>query len=145
MTKSSNIIGLNLDLDDNYLAQVVEQTVIAGISESLNGKNEIVSQLVHDVLNVKVDKYGKISSYSKDNDLTLLEYHVRHAITETAKEEIAKIIEESKPKIAKAIRKELNNTETMDGMVKSFVNAVSCSLRGGWRTNIDINFEVDND
>lgn len=82
MSKQQNIIGLNLDIDDNYLAQCIQQTVVAGISESLNGKNEIVSQLVHDVLNIKVDSNGRISSYARDNDQTLLEYHVKHALND---------------------------------------------------------------
>lgn len=145
MTKSNNIIGLNLDVDDNYLSQCVEQTVIAGISESLNGKNEIVSQLVHDVLNIKVDRNGRVSGYERDNQYTLLEYHVRHAITETTKEEIAKVIEESKPRIAEAIRDELSKKKTMNDMVACFVKAITYNLTNGWRTSIDINFEVNND
>lgn len=145
MTKSTNIIGLNLDVDDNYLSQCVEQTVIAGISESLNGKNEIVSQLVHDVLSLKVDKNGRVNAYKSENQYTLLEYHVRNAITETTKEEIAKIVEESKPKIAEAIRDELIKKETMDNMVACFVRAVAYNLTSGWRTSIDINFETTND
>lgn len=108
MSKQQNIIGLNLDIDDNYLAQCIQQTVVAGISESLNGKNEIVSQLVHDVLNIKVDSNGRISSYARDNDQTLLEYHVKHAIREIAKEELANIVESSRPRISEAIRAEFS-------------------------------------
>jgi hypothetical protein len=63
----ANIVGLDLNIDQDYLAEAVKQTVMMGISESLNGKNEIVSQIVKMVLSTKVDKNGKISSYSSDN------------------------------------------------------------------------------
>ena len=62
----ANIVGLDLSIDQDYLAEAVKQTVMMGISESLNGKNEIVSQIVKMVLSTKVDKNGKVSSYSKD-------------------------------------------------------------------------------
>lgn len=40
----ANIVGLDLSIDQDYLAEAVKQTVMMGISESLNGKNEIVSE-----------------------------------------------------------------------------------------------------
>lgn len=49
-----NIVGLDLNIDQDYLAKAVQQTVLMGISESLNGKNEIVSQIVKMTLNTKV-------------------------------------------------------------------------------------------
>ena len=55
----ANIVGLDLNIDQDYLAEAVRQTVMMGISESLNGKNEIVSQIVKMVLSTKVDKTGK--------------------------------------------------------------------------------------
>lgn len=55
----ANIVGLDLSIDQDYLAEAVKQTVMMGISESLNGKNEIVSQIVKMVLSTKVDKNGK--------------------------------------------------------------------------------------
>lgn len=145
MNNQQNIIGLNLDIDDNYLAQCIHQTVVAGISESLNGKNEIVSQLVHDVLNIKVDRNGRVSHYASDNDQTLLEYHVKSAIREIAKEELASIVESSRPRISEAIRAELSRKEFMDDAVRSFSRALTENLTRGWNTSVDVKFEVRDD
>lgn len=38
--KMANIVGLDLNIDQDYLAEAVRQTVIMGISESLNGNKE---------------------------------------------------------------------------------------------------------
>lgn len=141
----SNVIGLNLDMGDNYLADCVKETVIAGISASLNGKNEIVSQLVHDVLNFKVDKNGRVSGYQKDNQYTLLEWHVNHVIKEIAKDEIANMIEEARPKIAEAIKAELSKKKTMNDMVAAFVTTITNTLRSDWKTTVNIDFGVRDD
>ena len=69
----ANIVGLDLNIDQDYLAEAVRQTVIMGISEALNGKNEIVSQIVRMTLNTRVSDKGTISSYERDNKYTLLE------------------------------------------------------------------------
>lgn len=62
-----SIVGLDLNIDQDYLAEAVKQTVVMGISEALNGKNEIVSQIVKMTLNTKVSDKGTISTYSSDN------------------------------------------------------------------------------
>lgn len=90
--KMANIVGLDLNIDQDYLAEAVRQTVITGISESLNGKNEIVSQIVKMTLSTKVSDTGTISSYERDNKYTLLEYHVKKMISEVTAEELQKIV-----------------------------------------------------
>ena len=130
-------------MDDNYLAECVKQTVIMGISESLNGKNEIVSQLVKSVLETKVDKTGKISSYSSDNRYSLLEVMTQNAIREITKEEFKRLIEESRPQISKAIRAELEKKETMGNMVAAFLNAIEKQLTSSYSMNVEVEFTKD--
>jgi hypothetical protein len=100
----SNIVGLDLKIDENYLADAVKQTVMKSIVGSLNGKNEIISQIVNAVLKTKVDASGKISYYSDNDKYTLLEYLVRNIIEKTAREELAFYIENKGAEIAKRIK-----------------------------------------
>lgn len=137
----SKIVGLDLSIDENYLAEAVKQTVIMGISESLNGKNEIVSQLVNSVLSTKVDKDGKISSYRSDNKYTLLEVHVRKLLAELTKEELAAIVEEKREELRALIRKSLNKKAQLDSFVDTFVKNTTEALDSTWRTNINIDFK----
>lgn len=136
----ANIIGLDLNVDQDYLAEAVRQTVIMGISESLNGKNEIVSQIVKMTLNTKVSEKGTISSYERDNRYTLLEYYVRKAISEVAAEEMQTIVNERKPEIAKAIREELSKKVNYTKFVDAFIDNVSTAVTDTWVPKIEINF-----
>ena len=136
----SNIVGLNLDIDDNYLAEAIKNTVMTGIVESID-KDKVVSGLVNTVLETKVDKNGCISSYSRDNEYTLLEVYVNKMIKDVVKEEIKKLVEEKRPKMQEIIRKELNKKATLDKFVDAFISSNLSNLDNNWRTNISIEYE----
>lgn len=143
--KMANIVGLDLNIDQDYLAEAVRQTVIMGISESLNGKNEIVSQVVKMTLNTRVSDKGTISSYDRDNKYTLLEYYVRKMIKEVTAEEMQKIVDERKPEITKAIREELSKKVNYTKFVDAFIGNVSSAVSNTWVPKIEINFDQRKD
>ncbi len=141
----ANIVGLDLNIDQDYLAEAVRQTVIMGISESLNSKNEIVSQIVGMTLSTRVNNKGIISDYARDNKYTLLEYYVRKMIEEVAAEEMQAIVNERKPEITKAIREELSKKVNYTKFVDSFIDNVSSAVSNTWVPKIEINFEQRKD
>lgn len=137
----SNIVGLDLNVDQNYLAEAVQQSVMFGIAESLNGKNEIVSQIVNAVLNTKVDRKGCISNYPRDNEQSLLEYYVRNLITDVVKEEMKTMVEEKRPEISKMIRQELQKKVNYEKFTDQFIDTVSKAVDSTWCPRINIEFE----
>lgn len=141
----ANIVGLDLNIDQDYLAEAVRQTVIMGISESLNGKNEIVSQIVKMTLNTKVCDKGTISSYERDNRYTLLEYYVKKMITEVTSEEMKKIVDERRPEITKAIREELSKKVNYTKFVDAFISNISKAIDTSWCPKIEVSFEKISD
>ena len=136
----SNIVGLNLDIDDDYLAEAIKNTVMTGIVETLD-KDKIVSGLVNTVLETKVDEKGCISSYRSDNKYTLLEVYVNQMIRDIVKEEMKKIVEEKRPKMQEIIRKELNKKANINKFVDSFIDSTSKTLDNDWETTINIYYE----
>lgn len=138
----SNIVGLNLDIDDNYLAEAIKNTVMTGIVESLD-KDKVVSGLVNTVLETKVDKDGCISSYHSDNKYTLLEVYVNKMIRDVIKEEMKKLVEEKRPKMQEIIRKELNKKATLDKFVDVFISNNLDNLDNNWRTKISVEYQKD--
>lgn len=136
-----NIVGLDLNIDQDYLANAVKQSVMMGIAESLNGKNEIVSQIVKMVLTQKVDKSGKISSYSSDNKYTLLEYYVMNMLKEVTAEEMQKMVDEHREEITKQIRAELAKKVNYNKFVDAFIDNVSSAVSNSWCPRIEVSFE----
>lgn len=136
----SNIVGIDLNVDDNYLAEAAKQAVMVGIAERLD-KDKIVSGLVNTVLETKVDRNGAVSSYNPDNKYTLLEIYVNKILRETVKEELANLVEEKKPQLKELIRKELNKKATLDKFVDAFLQANLDNLSSNWRTTINLEYK----
>lgn len=145
MADKKPILGLDLNIDDDYLGECVKQTVIAGIAEALNGKNEVTSQIVNMVLSQKVDKHGRISGWSSDNTQTVLEYYVSKAIREVAEDEVKRAMEEARPQIAEAMRRELGKTKTIDKLVAEFAKDMVNSCTNYWHATLGITFEKTED
>lgn len=137
----SNIVGLDLNIDQDFLANAVQQSVMMGIAESLNGKNEIVSQIVKMVLTQKVDKTGRISSYSRDNEYTLLQYYVMKMLKEVTAEEMQKMVDEHREEITKAIRAELAKKVNYNKFVDAFIDNVSSAVSNSWCPRVEITFD----
>ncbi len=134
-----NIVGIDLNVDNNYLNEAVKSIVMSGIAETLD-KDKIVNGLVKAVLETKVDEKGRISSYSSDNRYTLLEVYVNNIIREIVKEEMKKLVEEKRPKMQEIIRRELNKRATLDKFVDAFI---SNNLDSNWKTKISVEYEKD--
>lgn len=137
----ANIVGLDLNIDQDYLADAVKQTVMLGIAESLNGKNEIVSQIVNMVLKQKVSDKGTISNYDRGNKYTLLEYYVKTMLTDVVKEEMKAMVEEHREEISKMIRTELQKKANYNKFVDAFIDQVSKAVDSTWCPRIEIQFE----
>ena len=140
-----NIVGLDLNIDQDYLANAVKQTVMMGISESLNGKNEIVSQIVRMVLETKVDKSGKISTYQSDNKYTLLEFYVMKIIREVTEEEMKALVEEHREDITRSIRAQLAKRANVNKFVDRFIANVSNAVDNSWCPRVEVHFAQDKD
>lgn len=139
-----NIVGIDLNLDENYLNETVKKIVMTGIAETLD-KDKIVNGLVSAVLETKVDEKGCISNYKSDNRYTLLEVYVNRLIREVIKEEMKRLVEEKKPKLQEIIRKELNKKATLDKFVNAFINDNLSNLDNNWKTKINIEYEKKNE
>ena len=137
-----NIVGIDLNVDNNYLNEAVKSIVMTGIAETLD-KDKIVNGLVKAVLETKVDKEGRISSYSSDNRYTLLEVYVNNIIREIVKEEMKKLVEEKRTKMQEIIRRELNKRSTLDKFVDAFISNNLDNLDSNWKTKISVEYEKD--
>lgn len=137
-----NIVGIDLNVDNNYLNEAVKSIVMTGIAETLD-KDKIVNGLVKAVLETKVDEKGEISSYSRDNRYTLLEVYVNNIIREIVKEEMKKLVEEKRTKMQEIIRRELNKRATLDKFVDAFISNNLDNLDSNWKTKISVEYEKD--
>ena len=147
MSDTKNLMGLNLSVDNDLIAEAAKEAIIAGIASSMEMKDQIVHEFVKSMLSerVLVEDGSKPRGYSSEKTCSRLEWVVRKHIIEMVREEVANMVEEQKPALREAVRKELMKSQTRSKLVDMFVKSLSDSLTNIYRTKIDLTFEPSND
>lgn len=138
MANESSLFGLDLKIDQEAITGVIKQMVNAGIVQALDEKNNIASSIVNQVLSMKVDDEGKVSSYSSYNKYTLLEYCVKQMIKDESLNVIKEVMEEKREDIRGMIKREMSKKATIDSFYKAFLSGVVDSIDSTYRTTINV-------
>ena len=86
MADSKSLMGLNLSVDNDLIAEAVRESIIASVAAGLSNKEQIVSEFVKASLTERVlVEDGSKPRYSNDKTCTRMEYVVRKAIIDIAK------------------------------------------------------------
>lgn len=135
-----NLMGMSVQLDQEYIKNLTKEIIKQGMVETLGNEN-LVGAIVSEILNKQVDEYGNTpkSSYTKTKPMLqyLIDEELKEQIVEIAKE----AIEEKKPVIREAIKKEMQKKATMDKFVSAFYSSVIDNLSNSYRTKINVNIE----
>lgn len=147
MNEVKNLMGLNLSVDNEVIAQAAKEAIIAGIASSMEMKEQIVHEFVKSMLSerVLIEDGSKPRGYSSEKTCSRLEWGVRKAITEVVREEITNMIEEQKPQLREAVRKEFQKKQTQSKLVEMFMNCLSENLDSVYRTKINVEIEKAKD
>ncbi len=142
MVETKNLMGLNLNVDSELIANAVRETIIASVAAGLDKKEQIVQELVKSVMGERVlcDTGEKPRGYSSEKTCTLLEWNVRKALIGLTKEEIANMLEEQKPQLRELIRKEFAKKQTQSEFVKMFLDSLSSNLTSPYRSTVNVSF-----
>lgn len=124
---AKNIFGMNFNVDKEYLSGIVKQAVMSSVAQALtDGDNGCIAQgIVNAALSVQVKK--ETGAVADDYDIrqnracTLLEYHVRNAITEAFKEELRELVQQKKEDFRKLLIKAINNKKHQENLVEAFL------------------------
>lgn len=136
----NNILGVDLKIDQEYIANCVKDVVKASMSEALGSSEKITKEVVQQLLNTKVDKdSGKISNSSWGTE-PIIDHYLRTEITEVVKEEVKEAINKKRGVLKDMIGKELQKKSNLEKFVDSFINNTAEQLERGYRTTIDIQF-----
>ena len=142
---NNSIVGLDLNIDHDFLSGVVRDVALAEIAAALdNDKNNVVQAVVNSVMSQKVDpKDGKPSRWG--DGVTLLEYYVRKMLVDEVREQVNALVQEKRPMLAEMIRAELAKQSTTDSFLDAFTQALTNAFGNYWRPNLTITFEKEDD
>ena len=147
MSDSKNLMGLNLNVDSELMAEAAKEAIIAGIASGMEMKEQIVSEFVKSMLSEKVlvEDGSKPRGYSSEKVCSRMEYVVRKAIVEITKEEIAAMIEEQKPQLRELVRKEFQKKQVQSKFVEMFMESLAHSITNRYDASINVEFSEKRD
>ena len=144
MTESKNLMGLNLNVDSELMAEAAKEAIIAGVASGLQMKEQLVSEFVKSMLSEQVRiSDGRAKEYSSEKCCSRMEYIVRKAFNEIIKEELAKMLEEQKPVLRDLIRKEFQKKQVQSQFVEMFMKSLTDSITNQYRTTVNVEFEKE--
>ncbi len=142
MAEGKNLMGLNLSVDNALVAGAAREAIIASVAASMSNKEQIVHEFVKSMLSEKVlvDSGEKPRGYSYERTCSRMEYAVREALSDIAREEIASMIEGQKPTLRDLVRKEFQKENVQSQLVEMFVDSLAGSIGNRYTSKISVEF-----
>lgn len=139
-----NALGLSMSIDQKFVNDLAKDLVYESLITALGGKEEVIREIVRDFLSIKVDPdSGKRSTYS--DAIPYMRYLTNAMISGEVKQAVQEVLDEKRPEIRAAIKKELSKKSTMDRMYDSFTKTMIENMSDKWRTKIDVTFDMERD
>lgn len=131
---------LNLSINKEMLTPVIEQQVKLLMCEILGGKDEIVSKLISQVLNQKVDENGRPNNYSSNK--TFFEYLFVDELKKLLIELVREEVRGKQSKIKTLMRNYLKSDKGASALSEALLNGWLGTMNGyDWTTRVEINVE----
>lgn len=142
---TKDALGMTLEISQDYIDNLAKNLVEESLIETLNGKDDIVKQIVSSILSVKVDENGRVSNYGSDNKYTYLQYLVNKMIKEEVIDVAKEVLNERRVEIRETIKKEMSKKATIDNFYQAFYGSIIDNLDSKYNTKIEINIDKKKD
>lgn len=140
-----NVLGLNLNVSQEFIAQAIRNAVNLSIASVLDDKDKVLQEIVASALSTKVNERGVVSNYSSENKYNFIEFFVRNALLEETKEVLKEIVSERKEEIHKMIKKQIQNTKFTNKFCECFCDGIAEAIGNEYRTKVELSFEKRKD
>lgn len=142
MAETKNLMGLNLNVDSELMAEAAKEAIIAGVASGLEMKDALVAEFVKSVLSEQVRvEDGRSKQYNSDKCCSRMEYLIRKAFSEIVREELANMLEEQKPVLRELIRKEFQKKQVQSQFVEMFMKSLTDSITNLYSTTVNLEFK----
>ena len=127
---------MSLSINKEMLTPVIEQQVKAMMTTILGGQDQIVDKIIKQVLETKVDRDGRPTSYSDGRPY--FEWLLKDEITKGVKELIADEIKLKGNIIKKSIKKQLQSESGSSIVADALLNGLSSTFEKSWKSELTI-------
>lgn len=140
-----NVLGLNLNVSQEFIAQAIRNAVNLSIASALDDKDKVLQEIVASALSTKVNEKGIVSNYSSENKFNFIEFFVRKALLDETKEVLKEIVTERKEEIHRMIKKQIQTTKFTNKFCELFCDGITGAIGNEYRTRVELSFEKRTD
>ena len=130
---------MSLSISKEMLTPVIEQQVKAMMATILGGQEQIVDTIIKRILETKVDRDGRPTSYSDGK--TYFEWLLKDEITKVVKELIAEEMKSKVSNIKKAIKKQIQSETGATVIADALLNGLNKTCENSWRSTFKIELQ----
>lgn len=133
---SEQVKGVNLQVSHEIVGEIVKAQIGAEVVKALNGADGFVREMVSQVLSLKTNAQGVVSTYSHDNKYSFIESTIGNAVRAEAIKIVQAWVKDNAHKISKEIEKQLAaNTKNI---AKSFVSLITGNAQQVFRADVKL-------
>ena len=132
---------VSMQIDGKTVEAIINANLQAAVLAQFTANPNLIETIVKAAIKTKVDADGKVNTYDSYNRHSLVEVLSSHAIRDAAKVAIAQWVEENKPAILTAIKKQLNTSKV--DLIKRFVDAAERSMAPEFRIECNLKLSTD--
>lgn len=137
----NSIMGVELNLDQEYIKGAVEDIVRAGIVKALGDPAQIVNAALKQTINKRVDRRTGEPKSSDWDTVPYLNWLAEKVVEDTVRECIKEYVEENKDAFKAAILKQLSNPEFRKNTAVAFIDRISSCAISRYEMPIRVEFK----
>jgi len=131
---------VNLSIPQNVTAPIIAAKIQEAVLAAMGGADKIVEGVVHQICNTKVSpKDGKVGSYSSDNTMLWMDYHITSILQGAINEELKKQTTDVASPVKDALIKQLQTKSGANKIATAILDAMTAD-----GSNLKLSFVVQN-
>lgn len=134
---------VNLSIPKDVTQPIIAAKIQEAITVAMGGADKIIGTVVHQICNTKVDpRTGKIDSYSSNNTMTWMDYHVTALLQGSIKEELSKQIKEVSSPIKDELIKQLQTKKGASAIAAMLLSSLEGTFGNEYSCKMEVKFEA---
>lgn len=133
---------VNLSIPKDVTQPIIAAKIQEAITVAMGGADKIVGGIVHQICNTKVSpSNGKVDSYSSNNTMTWMDYHVTQLLQGAIQEELSKQIKEVSAPIKEELIKQLQTKKGASAIAAMLLSSLEGTFGDTYKCKMEIKFE----
>lgn len=120
----SNIVGLDLNIDQEYIAESVQKIVKAAIVSALGDRDTIVRKAIDSTIDSYVNDRGEKVDKSNWRAIPYLDWVADQTVKNIVRECMKEYIEENKEEFKKIIKEQISDKKFKEDVAGSFIKTM---------------------